>query len=100
MKAIKFSSNYPKLWNQKEAKLLAIQLLGKKNLNKDLIEYDTKNTKGDYYKLPEAILMQLIFIGDKSIPFCTIRRWTKDKFEWYHQSIGEYFKIIIKEKGK
>ena len=97
MKQIKFSSNYPKLWNQREARLLAVLVLTQKDLNEDLIEYDTKNINGEYYKLPETDLIQLVFIGDKRIPFCTLRRWTEEKLIYYHDLIGEYFEVVITE---
>jgi len=44
MTSIKFSHNYPKLWNQKIARLLNVHVTLKENLDKDLIEYDTKNS--------------------------------------------------------
>ena len=95
MKTIKFSHNYPKLWNQTDAKLIGVTILPLDfQLDKDLIEYDTKTSNGEYYKLPKAtMLIQLIFIGNKLIPFCTLRRYTPEKERYYMQSIGEKFSI-------
>jgi len=92
---IKFSSNYPKLWNQKTATLLEIRLLQRENLRKELIEYDTKNNNGEYYQLPKGTLLQLIFVGDKGIPFCTLRRHTPAKEVYYQSHIGYMFDIVI-----
>lgn len=51
MIAIKFSSNYPKLHLQTSAKLVAVEDIRiDKNTPKELIEYDTKNSNGEYYK--------------------------------------------------
>ena len=63
------------------------------NLNDFLIEYDTKNSKGEYYKLPKGTLLQLIFIGDNDIPFCTLRKYTPKKYDYYIGSIGNIFAI-------
>ncbi len=110
MAQIKFSHEYPKLWNQKRAELIAVRMIGKsKNFHKDLIEYDTKfrcnirldhhgneqDWDEDYYKLQEGVdFIQLVFIGGKLIPFCTIRRYTKEKYEYYQNMIGEEFEVV------
>lgn len=103
MPSIKFSHQYPKLHNQTTAQLLAIRILAAQsvNRNKSLIEYDTKffdlkNNGYGYYELPQiGSLIQLIFVGDKEIPFCTLRRWTPDKVAYYKSLIGTTFKIEI-----
>ena len=82
---IKFSHNYPKLWGQKSAFLLYVELVERERLHKDLLEYDTRT--GDlnepYYKLPKGTLIQLVFLGDKGIPFCTLRRYVGAKYNYY-----------------
>lgn len=95
MAKIKFSSDYPKLWGQKKAILFATKLVDGNKLHPDLIEYDTKNTNGKYYPLPKTMLIQLIFLGNKDIPFCTLRRYTHSKYKYYHDLIGQEFDIII-----
>jgi hypothetical protein len=101
MNRIKFSHNYPKLWNQKEAFLVNIQVIDDNDLsgNCDLIEYDTKISEGNYYPLPKGKKLHLTFIGDKWIPFCTIRRFTEQKAKYYRELKGKYFKIVIEEIG-
>lgn len=112
---IKFSHNYCKLYNQIEAKLMSVWLTDFKSLHTDLIEYDTKyipeltdsceshtDFEGDiehcHYPLPKNDLVILSFIGDKHIPFCTIRsakgRYC-DKYQYYSNKIGQWFDIII-----
>lgn len=97
MNVIKFSNNYPKLWGQKNAKLVFIEHIFEENfpLNKDLIEYDTKTSEGKYYPLPRGDYLQLIFIGNKRIPFCTIRRYTPEKYAFYNSKLYEHFEIKI-----
>ena len=119
MNKIKFSHNYPKLWSQTSGRLLAVEVLDAKDVqaNKDLIEYDTKYVKNvnvcydetnfdyDYYPLPRSgNLIQLVFIGNKGIPFCTIRPafgrllyLGKPKIEYYRDKIGQEFEIAIQE---
>lgn len=96
---IKFSHEYPKLWGQYSARLLEVNDTEYKNLHPDLIEYDTKYN-GGYYPLPKVRLIQLIFLGDKGIPFCTIRRWTPQKHRYYESAIGKIFEIEIKGDRK
>ena len=96
MPDIKFSNNYPKLWNQETAELIAIKKLEGRKLHKDLIEYDTKQVDGSYYHLYQDELIQLIFIGDKGIPFCTLRRYIDSKWKYYEKLVGEEFNVVIK----
>jgi hypothetical protein len=114
---IKFSHNgYCKLYGQTSGILVYVTILNSKDLHPDLVEYDTKFTdEGDYddyhtdfegdiehrhYPLPEGELVQLTFIGNKRIPFCTIRSRRGrygDKFEYYKDRIGQEFEIVIKK---
>ena len=103
---IKFSHDYPKLWNQDEAYLLAIKKIHSDNISDELREYDTAYYPPDdsakpvmsYYDLPHGLLLQLIFIGNKGIPFCTIRRYTRQKYEYYLKNIRKFFFVEIHEK--
>ncbi len=121
MNKIRFSSKYPKLWGQKTGRLLSVELLKAEEVhaNRDLIEYDTKYIKNinicydatvfdyDYFLLPKSgSLIQLVFLGDKGIPFCTIRtrygydrqkKEKTDKYSYYKSKIGQEFEIEIKE---
>ena len=92
---IKFSHDYQKLWGQCHARLIEVNITEKKHLHPDLIEYDT-NYGGGYYKLPDGKLIQLVFLGDKGIPFCTIRRWTPEKEKYYQSQIGKIFIVEVK----
>ena len=115
---IKFSHIYPKLHGQTKAELLDIKTLDAKDVqaNKGLLEYDTRYSDEElpglnkYYSLPKSgELIQLIFLGDKGIPFCTIRpRWRYDRGEnrkvdkvgYYVGKIGEMFDIVIKKENE
>lgn len=103
MKTIKFSGDYPKLHGQKEATLVAVAKIKiDKNTPQEFIEYDTKKSDGTYYELKEGTQLQLIFLGDKCIPFCTIRSaQPSHKVEDYKASIGQRFAIeILEQDGK
>lgn len=103
---IKFSHNYPKLHSQPQAELLAVRVLQAETmiLNGELIEYDTiyydlESGSRQYYPLPKTgQLIQLIFLGNRSIPFCTIRRHTPEKERYYHGAIGRVFDVVIEEE--
>ena len=100
MKVIRFSGKYPKLHDQDSAKLLAVEEIKiDKNTPKELIEYDTKKSDGTYYELKTGYYLQLIFLGEKRIPFCTIRSaFPQHKINYYKNSIGEIFTIKIEEE--
>lgn len=100
MKTIKFSGDYPKLHGQKEATLVAVAKIKiDKNTPQELLEYDTKKSDGTYYELKSGTYMQLIFLGDKCIPFCTIRSmYPTHKVEYYKAAIGQRFNIQIEKQ--
>lgn len=100
---IKFSHDYPKLHGQIAAQLLKVETHDKSELNKDFIEYDTRYSSG-YYELPTGKLIILVFLGDKLIPFTTVRPWKpayggmQDKETFYRSKIGQLFEIEISEE--
>ena len=100
MKTIKFSGDYPKLHGQKEATLVAVTRIKiDENTPPELLEYDTKKSDGTYYELKHGTYLQLIFLGDKAIPFCTIRSaQPAHKVEDYKASIGQRFIIQIEKQ--
>jgi hypothetical protein len=94
---IKFSSNYPKLHNQTTAELLAVKdVFFHNKKTPELLEYDTKKEDGTYYELKNGIYLQLIFLGNLGIPFCTLRSgYPLSKIKFYEDNIGETFEIKI-----
>ena len=73
-RVIEFSHNYPKLHGQKTATLLAVLPIRiDKSTPKELLDYDTTYDGGRHH-LPTGDYIQLVFIGEKRIPFCTIRK--------------------------
>lgn len=100
MNEIKFSHNYPKLWNQKTGLLLRVTIRDReRDMSKSLIEYDTKYAEGKYYELKKGKYLHLVFLGNEGIPFSTIRRWTPDKEKYYLGLVGQELKIILMECG-
>jgi hypothetical protein len=76
------------------AKLLAVEVFNRADFSDKFIEYDTK-FDGGHYPLPPAKYMVLVFLGNDLIPFTTVRRFTEEKFRYYHSSIGCHFDIVI-----
>lgn len=97
MPSIRFSSYYTKLWRQHSAELLMVKpIMIDRKTNRDLLEYDTKTIAGDYYRLKPGKYIQLVFLGDKGIPFCTIRAaWPLGKIRYYRSMIGQQFGIEV-----
>jgi hypothetical protein len=121
MNSIKFSHVYPKLWEQTSAKLVHVEVVDAAHLDPELVEYDTRY-RGDryreaevvdedncgvgrhgyrysYYKLPKSgNLLQLVFLGNKGIPFCTLRRYSNSEEAYYRTNIEEVFDIVVEEE--
>ena len=111
MNTIKFSHDYPKLHGQTSAELLAVRPLKiDAHTPRELLEYDTTYYKygfctwGDppkeklHFPLPSGEYLQLIFLGNLRIPFCTIRKaWPSFKIDYYKSKIGETFVVEIME---
>ncbi len=48
-----------------------------------------------YYELPKyGKVLQLIFIGNYDIPFCTLRSDKPGKLNYYNKQIGREFEIV------
>jgi hypothetical protein len=105
MLCIHFSSNYPKLCGQTSGTLIKVRTLTREYVfeNKELLEYDTKKMNGRYYKLPYDVkkgrFIQLIFIGNHAIPFCTLRSFSDSKLRFYLDCIDREFIFKITEKN-
>lgn len=119
---IKFSHDYCKVHNQTSARLMDVSMIDAEELNADLIEYDTKyipkslsdscscelhtDFDGDiehcHYPLPRTgELVILTFIGNKHIPFCTIRTAKGrygNKYDYYAKKLGRWFDIVIESE--
>lgn len=103
---IRFIGDYPKLHGQHEAKLLHARLIRVPDeMTEELLAYDTTRSDGTRFELKKGEYVQLVFLGEKGIPFCTIRQNTKpfqngaaDKMAYYESKIGEVFSVEIKEK--
>lgn len=103
LKEIKFDNNYPKLHNQKEARLLmVIQDVSGELLNNEfyhLMKFDSLRDDGLLYNIkPEETYMLLLFVGDKNIMFPTLRKQNEENAILYAESVGEFFTITIKPK--
>lgn len=94
MNAIRFSHDYPKLHGQTSAELLAVRPLKvDAHTPKALLDYDT-TYEGGRYPLRSGEYIQLIFIGNLRIPFCTIRSaYPPSKVAYYKHSVGKVFTI-------
>lgn len=104
LKEIKFDNNYPKLHDQKAARLLmVIQDVSGELLNNEfyyLMKYDSLRDDGLLYNIkPDETYMLLLFLGDKNILFSTLRKQNEENAILYAESVGEIFKIEIKTEG-
>ena len=113
MKKLKFSEDYyklPKDWNGTQARLIAVYPENIDTLKKAIpqfISYDTQirenkpylTLKPRFYDLNFKDGLILVFIHYNSgVPFTTIRRNYKEKFEYYSNAIGETF-VLTSTQG-
>lgn len=93
MKEIRFNQNYTKLHGQNLAQVIHIGIRTGKRLEKEFIEYDTD---GKFEIEPETAYMIIYLIGNKQIPFTTIRKANDENLEKYNEK--EFYKIVVDEK--
>lgn len=80
--------------------LMALTNLLDETTPHELLEYDTTATDGSRYELKEGNYIQLVFLGNFGIPFCTIRtdrigyNGMESKYDYYRKHIGETFEIV------
>lgn len=100
MNSIKFSKEYVKLHGQMSATLLKVyHITINETDDRDLLDYDTVAVDGTRYELKNGRYLLLVFLGDKGIPFTTIRsdkpamNGLKSKYDYYSEKVGEEFVI-------
>lgn len=99
MKTVKFNYNYSKLHNQKSGFLVWVDVVHMSETfpNEETYLYDTD---GKYEFELKKDYLQLVFLGDKDIPFTTYR---DDNFEnriKYVGHVGEVFEFEVIEDGE
>lgn len=99
---IRFDNHYPKLHNQKHARLVMViqDISGEMLLKKypDFTGWDSIRDDGRYYDIkPEETYMLLLFIGDKNIMFSTLRKQNEGNAILYAESVGELFEVVVEE---
>ena len=105
MYEIKFNHYYPKLYEQTSAELISVRELSfPEDIQAPLVSYDTSfyDELGRFCFFPLEIgnYIQLIFLGNYHIPFCTLRKDDEEgKLDFYRECIGKKFKIVY-EKGE
>ena len=95
MEKIKFNRNYKKLHEQTEAKLVYFEIHYGKTLNEEYVKYDTD---GKYTFVYNHKYIVLYFVGNKGIPFSSLRKLNKENKKKYFDKVGEKFKIIVEAK--
>ena len=90
---VMFNHDYSKLRGQRSGKLIHAELVKiDKTFSKEALEYDTDGLyefkMGEYY-------IQLVFLGDKDIPFTTYREETQANRDKYFNHIGEVFDFVV-----
>jgi hypothetical protein len=99
MNKIKFSDDYYKLpvdSNGTKAKLVHIERINLEDQVPWFIRYDTDQTLGRKYDLPsKGEFLLLLFKHESGAIFTTLRRDTYKKYDYYKESEGEWFEVVI-----
>lgn len=101
-KRLSLQKNFIKLHGQKTASLLEARIVDLKDMSDDdfqhLTEYDCKAIDGSYYPLKKNNqYCLLVFLGDKNIPFSTLRNI--QKYEYYKNKIKTIFEVVVENDG-
>jgi hypothetical protein len=111
MQNVKFSHNYIKFHGVSGARdlkhldvvtLIGVQFCSSEELPLPFVKYDTEyigwfdGEPNGFYKLPEGNVIILFFFTGRGI-FCTIRRYTKQKADYYVGSLFKEFQVIIED---
>lgn len=100
---LRLDHDYEKLKGQRNAILVGMVRLHLNPEDLDLKLYDGeyRNGKGEMLcdEEVDGVFIQLIFVGDKGIPFGVLREYRKAKWEFYNERIGSEFCFEIR-KGR
>lgn len=93
MQEIKFNHNYKKLHNQTEAFLVWRDVAYPERLDKEFIYYDTE---GSYVLDKNKSYLMLYFVGDKGIPFTTLRtNNVENRKKYIDCALYTTFKLVV-----
>lgn len=93
---IKFEEDYLKLHGQHRGFLLYVQVVDYDDLSEEFLIYDTTKVSGSRYHLPSGQqYIRLVFLGEKGIPFTTVRRMDYSKHGYYREHTKEWFELVI-----
>lgn len=108
MNKIKFSHKYYKMpESYKISRLAEVTIVNESELSEVFREYDTAiklsnpTQKSIYnYILPKGKLILLLLIANRGFGnlWCTMRRWTPEKEQYYRSKKGKCFEIEIQEE--
>jgi len=107
---IKFDHPFTKLHEQVTGKLLDVDVVSFRKLDKEMVEMETqyyenvdipnsdkKLPKLKHYPLRHGSFLLLTFRGNKNIPFSTLRNHSDKSWNSYLDKIGQEFNIVVKE---
>jgi len=91
---IGFSFDYLKLHGQRSATLVRVDRVRRDQLDDSFIDYDTRHADG-HFTLEGDEFYLLYFIGEKLIPFTTLRLVTDQNRERFEGNVGHVFELFI-----
>lgn len=111
MKKISFAHNFIKLDEQKTAELVRVKIISRTELDEETVIANTQ-----YYEnhevpnsdtpirgikcshIPNGSLLLLVFLGDRNIPFTTLRQFKDATWKRYKSMLNHIFEIVVEEQ--
>ena len=101
---LRLDRDYEKLRGQRNAILVAMVRLHVNPNDHDLKRYDGewRDEEGNLLCEDEidGVFIQLIFVGEKGIPFSVLRKYRKTGWDFYNERIGSEFCFEIKNRRR
>ena len=100
---INLDRHYMKLYGQISARLLCVEMVSQSKLchdfsGVDTIYYDEEAGEPKHHGYPNGLLLVLVLLGNKMIPFTITIKGSDKRLLSYEQRIGESFDISVTHK--
>lgn len=95
MTDVKIDYNYRQLHGQTKGYLLACKAIERSGMDDEFIAATRALDAASTHTLPDGTYIQLVFYGNKRIPFSILLPYTTQDFNFYHDHRHEVFDIVI-----
>jgi hypothetical protein len=100
---VKFTAPFVKIRRQTKAKLIFISVIDADSLHPDFVEYDSLFYNHKFQPRHMSLdflsgkILLLVFLGNKMIPFATVRPYTESREKFYRSILGKTVDVRIEK---